>query len=251
MEQIIRKYTNLFQGIGEIWDRNQDKDVHVYRKFHMKPEAIPVAQKPRPAPYHLQRPLQQWLEQGLEEDFEKVPNTKPVTWCSPLVVQHKPKFAQTSTDELGTNKIWANFYLWVPNQTNTLSAVSRTTQSPTVEEFVHKFHDCKICTKLDPCQGYHQLKLDPASRAIATFNTPWRNYRPKWLVISANWKLPKTYLMKPYKRYLATSLDASNSEITSWLEHMTGQNTMPHLKKFYNEWKTSASYSIFINASWN
>ena len=40
----------------------------------MKPEAIPVAQKPRPVPYHLQRPLQQWLEQEVKEDiFEKVP----------------------------------------------------------------------------------------------------------------------------------------------------------------------------------
>ena len=39
--------------------------------------------------------------------------------------------------------------------------------------------------KLDLRQGYHQLKLDPASRAIATFSTPWRNYRPKWLVFGA------------------------------------------------------------------
>ena len=83
MEQIISKYSHVFQGTGEIRDKNQDKDL--YGTFHMKPEAIPVAQKPRPVPYHLQRPLQQWLEQGVKEDiFEKVPNTEPITRCSPL-----------------------------------------------------------------------------------------------------------------------------------------------------------------------
>ena len=40
----------------------------------MDPEAIPVAQKPRHIPYHLQIPLKKWIEQGVKEEIsEKVP----------------------------------------------------------------------------------------------------------------------------------------------------------------------------------
>ena len=50
-------------------------------------EAEPVAQKPRPAPYHLQKPLKDWLDQGVNEEiFEKVPDREAIIWCLPLVV---------------------------------------------------------------------------------------------------------------------------------------------------------------------
>ena len=62
---------------------------------------------------------------------------------------------------------------------------SRVTQTPIVEDFMHRFHDCSIWTKMDLRQGYHQPALDPASRAVATFVIPWRNYRPKRLVFGA------------------------------------------------------------------
>ena len=36
--------------------------------------------------------------------------------------------------------------------------------------------------KLDLRQDYRKLTLDPATRLVATFSTPWENYRPKRLV---------------------------------------------------------------------
>ena len=39
--------------------------------------------------------------------------------------------------------------------------------------------------KLDLRQGYHQLALDPSTRKVATFSTPWGNYRPERLVFGA------------------------------------------------------------------
>ena len=39
--------------------------------------------------------------------------------------------------------------------------------------------------KLDLGQGYHQLALDPCTRKVATFSTPWGNYRPQRLVFGA------------------------------------------------------------------
>ena len=72
----------------------------------MKPEAVPVARKPRQVPYFLQEPLKNWLEQVVNEDvFEKVAENEPVTWCSPIVVQPKPKFAETSSGKLELHMI--------------------------------------------------------------------------------------------------------------------------------------------------
>ena len=55
---------------------------------------------------------------------------------------------------------------------------SRCVQSPRVE-------DCKIFTKQDLRQGYHQLALDPSTKQVVTFSTPWGNYRPQRLVFGA------------------------------------------------------------------
>ena len=43
----------------------------------------------------------------------------------------------------------------------------------------------KFFSKLDMRQGYHQLVLDPESRQVATFCTPWGNMRPKRLIFGA------------------------------------------------------------------
>ena len=181
MSSIIEKHKHLFQGIGRIRDKKNDKEI--YGQFHMKPDTVPVTQKPRPVPYHLQKPLKEWLTQGIQEDiFEKVPENEPITWCSPLVVQPKPKFAHTPKEQLGPNMIRASVDLRTPNRH---MERNRITQTPIVEDFTHRFHDCSIWSKLDLRQGYHQLVLHPTSRAIATFCTPWGNFRPKRLVFGA------------------------------------------------------------------
>ena len=62
---------------------------------------------------------------------------------------------------------------------------SRCVQSPRAKDFIYSLLDCKIFTKLDLRQGYHQLTLDPYTRQVATFSTPCGNYRPKRLVFRA------------------------------------------------------------------
>ena len=181
LKDLITNYNHLFQGIGKIEDKKNGGEI--LGRLHMKPEAVPVAQRPRQVPYFLQEPLKKWLEQGVNEDiFEKVPDDEPVTWCSPIVVQPKPKFAGTSSDKLEPHMIRASVDLRVPNKHMERSRIS---QAPVVEDFIHKFHDCTIWTKLDLRQGYHQLVLHPESRSIATFSTPWGNFRPKRLVFGA------------------------------------------------------------------
>ena len=67
-------------------------------------------------------------------------------------------------------------------------------QTPRVQDFMYCLRDCKIFTKLDLRQGYHQLAQDSSTRQAATFKTPWRNYRLPRLLFGAkssqkNWCL--------------------------------------------------------------
>ena len=181
IEALLSEYSKVFQGIGCFKDKNTSEKIEV--KLEMDPEAIPVAQKPRPVPYHLQKPLKNWLEQGVKEEiFEKVPDGEPITWCSPLVVQPKPKYTDVKKEELEAEMIRASIDMRIPNES---MKRSRCVQSPKVEDFVYRLHDCKIFTKLDLRQGYHQLALDTTTRQVATFSTPWGNYRPQRLVFGA------------------------------------------------------------------
>ena len=181
MMNIVENYSIVFDGIGKIHDKRNDKEI--YGTFNMRSDAAPVAQKPRQVPYYLQEPFKKWIDEGVQGDiFEKVPDNEPITWCSPVVVQPKPNFVDTSKELLKPHMIRASVDLRVPNM---YMERSRIIQPPIVEDFIHKFHDCNIWTKLDLRQGYHQLVLHPESRSIATFSTPWGNYRPKRLVFGA------------------------------------------------------------------
>ena len=78
--------------------------------------------------------------------------------------------------------IRASMDLRIPNQ---FMERHRITQGTVVEDFMYKFHDCTVFSKFDMKQGYHQLLLDPESRKVATFSTPWGNMRPKRLIFGA------------------------------------------------------------------
>ena len=180
-ETIVKQFSNIFEGIGQIRDVRNDKDLYV--QFSIKQNAAPIAQRPRPVPYYLQKPLKVWLEQCVENGiFEPVPADKPIAWCSPIVVQPKPKHIYVEKDELQSNMIRACIDLRIPNK---YMEITRITQGPVVEEFVYKFHNSVVFSKLDLRSGYHQLMLHLDSRAIVTFSTLWENFRPKRLIFGA------------------------------------------------------------------
>ena len=115
-----------------------------------------------------------------------MPEGEAVTWCSPLVVQPKPKFNAVDKEELEQHMIRASVDLRVPNQ---FMERHRITQGTIVENFMYKFHECTVFSKLDMRQEYHQLLVDSESKKIATFSTPWGNMRPNRLILEQ--KLPK------------------------------------------------------------
>ena len=138
-KDLTDKYSDIYKGMG---------------KFSMRSEAVLVTQRPRPVAYYLQEPLKNWLGQCVEEEiFDEVPEGEAVTWCSPLVVQPKPKFNTVHKEKLEPHMIRASVDLRLPNQ---FMKRHRITQRPIVEDFVYKFHDCTVFSKLDMRQGYHQ-----------------------------------------------------------------------------------------------
>ena len=104
IEALLSEYNDTFQGLGRFRDKSTGKEIDV--KLEMDPETIPVAKRPHPVPCHMQNPLKEWLEQEVKENiFKKVPNGETITWCSPLVLQTKPKYADFNNEELESQMI--------------------------------------------------------------------------------------------------------------------------------------------------
>ena len=57
IDALLSEYNDTFQGIGCFQEKSTGKEVEV--KLEMDPEAIPVAPKLCPVPYHLQKPLKE------------------------------------------------------------------------------------------------------------------------------------------------------------------------------------------------
>ena len=185
VEKLLTEY-DIFKGIGCFKERDTGNNMEV--KLEMDLTAKPVAKKPRNVPYHLQKPLKKWLEEGIEKEiFQQVPANEAITWCSPLVVQPKPKFVEREKDDLEPQMIRASIDMRIPNAS---MKRNRCVQAPQIDDFIYHLHDCKIFSKLDLKQGYHQLTLDPETRKIATL---------------ASRSHLKTSLMKPCSRFLGTS----------------------------------------------
>ena len=169
LERILQQHDEVFKGIGKIFEKKNNEELLV--KFSMKLDATPIAQKPRPVPYYLQEPLRELLDECIKEEiFETVDPGEPVTRCSPAVVQQKPRYSTVNKENLEPHIVRASVDLRVPNK---CMERNRILQALVVEDFTCKFHDCKIFSKMDLGQGYHQLIFHPDSRAVATFSTPW------------------------------------------------------------------------------
>ena len=87
-DEVVHRHKKLFEGIGKAQRDGQDIEIHL----PLKENAIPITQKPRRVPNHLMDPLKKRISEFVENDImEEVPTHESITWCSPLVVQPKPK----------------------------------------------------------------------------------------------------------------------------------------------------------------
>ena len=154
IDELLKPYQHLFQGIGRATRNGEEIQLHL----PMDKDAEPVAQKPRRTAYHLMEPLKKRLQEFVEKDImEKVPDQEPITWCSPIVVQPKPK---------NPNDIRISLDLRILNKS---MLRTRHVQAPIIEDFITAFKGCSTFSKLDLNHGYHQLVIDPQSRQAMTF----------------------------------------------------------------------------------
>ena len=97
----------------------------------------------------------------------------PTPWVSPIVVVPKPG----NPDKLR---------LCLDMRSANLAIQRVKHPMPTMDELVHDFNGCKVFSKLDLNQAYHQIELHPDSRYITTFSTHLGLHRNKQLNFGVN-----------------------------------------------------------------
>ena len=159
--KIKEEYPELFQGLGKL------KDTEI--KFTVDKNIQPVSQHLRRIPFHVRKKVENKLKQLIELDIIE-PVTEATSWVSPIVAIPKGEEIRLTID------------MRKPN-----TAIKRNHfPIPTLDEILLKFNNCRVFTKLDLNNGYHQISLHPESRELTTFITHEGLFRYKRLVQGAN-----------------------------------------------------------------
>lgn len=165
VNSIIADYEPVFHGLGKL------KDYQL--KLNIDDSVPNICQKHRYVPFASRPKLEKALAQLYDDDIcEDLVNT-PTPWVSPVVIVPKPKDpdnVRICIDMRAANR-----------------AIKRVKHPmPTVHELIHDLNGCKVFTKLDLRQGYHQIELHPDSRYITTFSTHLGLHRYKRLNFGVN-----------------------------------------------------------------
>ena len=163
VQQIINKHAKLFQGTGNLKDREVKLDID--------PTVTPVAQPSRKIPHSLKSKVNKKLAEMRDEGIiEKVKGATP--WLSPLIAIPKKS---------GDLRLVLD--MRVPNT----ALLRRRVQIPTVNEILQKMEGAKVFSEVDLSQGYLQLTLAEESRYITAFSTPEDGpHRFKRLIMGAS-----------------------------------------------------------------
>ena len=156
-EDIVKAYPKLFTGLGQL------KGEHTIR---LREDAKPFClTSPRRVPLPLLGKLEKEITRlALLDVIEPV--EEPTDWCAPVVVVPKPN---------GDIRMCVDL-------TKLNQAVKRELyQMPTVESTLGSIEEGAVYSKLDANSGFHQVLLDPDSRKLTTFITPFGRFMFKRL----------------------------------------------------------------------
>ena len=156
-EDFVRAYPKLFTGLGQL------KGEHTIR---LKEDAKPFClTSPRRVPLPLLGRLEKEITRLFCLDVIE-PVQEPTEWCAPIVVVPKPN---------GDIRMCVDL-------TRLNQAVKRELyQMPTVESTLGSIEEGAVYSKLDANSGFHQVPLDPDSRPLTTFITPFGRFMFKRL----------------------------------------------------------------------
>jgi hypothetical protein len=107
---------------------------------------------------------------------------EPITCASPLVITPK------SSDPNADVRITADFRL-----ANKGASRTRIVPGVRVEDLSVIFADCKIFSKIDMNNGYHQFAIDEESKKYLVVSTPWGNLKHNTL--AQGWITSQTNLI--------------------------------------------------------
>ncbi len=149
-EAILKSYPTVLAGLGKL------KDFQL--KLNIDNSIAPVYQKHRRVPFLTRPKVEKAIKQLYEGDICEDPVNTPTPWISPTVVVPKPKdpdHVSACVDMRAANQV-----------------ILRTKYPmPTIHELTHDLNGCRVFSKIDLRQGYHQIELHPDSRYITTFSS--------------------------------------------------------------------------------
>ena len=155
----LKDFPELTQGMGEY----KGEPVHIHVHESIKPVALPH----RRIPFHVRKQVEKKLQQ-LESEGIIEPAEGPTPWVLPIVVvpkPHQPNEIRICVDMRAPNKaiIWERHII------------------PTIDIVIHYLNGCKVFSKIDLNQRYHQISLHPDSKPLTTFSTHVGLFRYKRL----------------------------------------------------------------------
>lgn len=145
----LKDFPSLMNGMGEY----KGEPVHI----HVDESVRPVAQPHRRIPFHVRKQVEEKLR-NLEKDGIIERAEGPTPWVSPIVVVPKP---------LKPNEI----RICVDMRSLNKAIIRERHIIPTIDDVVADLNGCKVFSKIDLNQGYHQIPLHPDSRPLTTFST--------------------------------------------------------------------------------
>ena len=167
MEKILSTHKELFEGIGRLRDPHNDELILTH--IQIRREAEPVIQLPRVIPHYLKERTKKKLDNFVKEGIMSW--TEPgerIVYASPLVIT--PKSSGPDADV----RITADFRL-----ANKGASRTRIVPGVKTEDLSIIFAGCKILSKIDMNNGYHQFAIGKEGRTYLVVTTPWRNLKCK------------------------------------------------------------------------
>ena len=161
---LIDEFDCLFKGLG--------KQKNFQLKLNIDDTVQPVHQKHRRISFSTRDKVKMEIDQLYKEDICEDVGNDPTPWVSPIVVVPKtnPNKVRICVDMRAANE-----------------AIKRVKHPmPTLDELIHDLNGCKVFSKLDLNQAYHQIELHPESRYITTFSTHLGLHRYKRLNYGVN-----------------------------------------------------------------
>ena len=159
---LMQEFPDLFKGIGTLKNHKV--------KFFVDESIAPVAQPPRPIPFHLREKMMKELRNMEDNDIIE-PHHGPAPWVSNLVLAPKDNGSiRITVDMRACNKAIRKTHIPIPRP----------------EEISSRMAGYQVFSKMDMRSAFHQLEIEEESRILTVFHAGDRLMRYKRLTMGCS-----------------------------------------------------------------